>query len=222
MGRQIRPSPVFVVFISVMALSGVTAGIVSAGPSGTTGAPPGNHATVGSASVSAENPTCERCHATISTNTTQRNLSNEVTNMPDHEFELDHGDNQWCLDCHAAEDRNELRLPNGSTVAWTEENETEQCAGCHGPVYQDWQQHIHGKWTGSWQNATPAKQCTDCHDPHDPEFHAIEPEPAPEKPPHGPTVAQSIMPFGYYLGIGTVSGLAMILIGYAGMSLRRE
>jgi predicted CxxxxCH...CXXCH cytochrome family protein len=224
MGRETRPSPVFVAFVVVLTLSGVVAGLVSAGGDG--GGPVETETPAAVADVTLatgnETPACERCHGVIATNTTERELRNEVANQPDHEFDLEHGDGQWCLDCHAEDDRNELRLPNGSTVDWTEANETRQCAACHGPVYEDWKQHIHGKWTGSWRNATPEKLCTDCHDPHDPEFHAIEPEPAPEEPPSGPAVATSVLPSAYYIGIGSLSVLIVGLLGYAATGLKND
>lgn len=169
-----------------------------------------------------EEPTCDRCHETLDTNPVPRTLENDVEYQPDHAFELQHGEEMWCLDCHGKADRTTLRLANGSVVEWTPENEMRQCAACHGPVFEDWKNQIHGKWTGSWDEPTSEKTCTDCHDPHDPEFHAIEPEPAPREPPAGPTVAQSVLPAGYYVAVGFVGILVTGLLGYAGLALRRD
>ena len=225
MGRQIYRSPVFVLFVVVMTFTGMAAGLA---PPGGNGAQSVDGATTmgdtedtGLMSYE-EDEACENCHATLPTNTTERPLHNEVANQPNHEFELNHGENQWCLDCHAAENRSELRMPNGSTMAWTEQNETQLCANCHGPVYEDYKDHIHGKWTGSWQNATSEKLCTDCHDPHDPEFNKIETDPAPEPPASGPAVAQAVLSPTYYVGIGSVGIIALGLLGYAAWGIKDD
>lgn len=169
-----------------------------------------------------EEPTCERCHEVLSTDTAPRTLENEIEHQPDHAFELRHGEDMWCLDCHATENRSKLVMPNGTVTAWTTGNQIRQCAGCHGPVFEDWTDHVHGKWTGPWEDPVPAKTCTDCHDPHRPALQPIEPEPAPREPPAGPTVARSVLSSGYYATVGFVGIVATGLIGYAGFSLRRE
>lgn len=225
MGRQIYPSPVFVLFVVIMAFTGMTAGLATPGGGGAHSAADVNSISDGEDTVVASyesGSTCENCHDTLPTNTTKRTLQNEVANQPDHEFELNHGEDMWCLDCHATENRNELRMPNGSTVAWTEQNETQLCAACHGPVYEDFTNHIHGKWTGSWQNATAEKQCTDCHDPHDPEFQKIEPDQPPEPPASGPEVAQSVLSPIYYAGIGAIGVVALGLLGYATWGIKND
>ncbi|UWG49086.1 hypothetical protein HSRCO_2830 [Halanaeroarchaeum sp. HSR-CO] len=231
MGSQQDHPAVVTTFLLVLAVVGVFTGIATAGggtgPPGAGGedvATPDAHATAFEEDWPSadEEATCERCHATMETNRTPRDLENEVKYQPNHEFDLEHADGQWCLDCHAADNMNELRLPNGSTVAWTTENETKQCASCHGPVYEDWTNQVHGKWTGSYEEPVPDKYCTDCHDPHDPEFHAIEPDPAPEEPPAGPAVAQAVLPGGYYAAVGLAGTLIAGLLGYAALDLRRR
>lgn len=225
MGRQLRPSPIFAVFVIILILFFGIVGLVSAGANGVSPAATSDSQNMAETTPPSENNesvNCERCHGSIETNSTERVLHNEVTNQPDHEFELHHGEDQWCFACHATENRDELRLPNGSTVEWTDSNETRLCGSCHGPVYNDWEAHIHGKWTGSWQNATADKECIDCHNPHDPEFEPIEPEPAPEEPPSGPTVAQAVLPSGYYVGVGSMGALLIGLIAYAATGLKND
>ncbi|MFT4890627.1 MAG: putative CxxxxCH...CXXCH cytochrome family protein [Halobacteriales archaeon] len=227
MSGQRRLPTITVVFVLTLALTGIVAGIAAAGPVGAEGWDSGPPRAVEFSSQlqTSDQDTehnCERCHSVLETNVTPRDLTNEVSNMPDHEFTLKHGEHKWCLDCHAKKNRNELRLANGTTVAWTERNETRLCAGCHGPVYNDWKEHIHGKWTGSWRNATAAKTCTECHGAHHPEFEPIEPEPAPNHPPSGPSVAQAILSPGYYIGVGIIGvGIAISVI-YAAFGLKND
>lgn len=223
MAGQKHLPPVYIVLIFVLCITGVAAGAAAPPPAEAT-ASDGASATVHDGVVAAEGDDidCERCHATLETNRTVRDLKNAVHNQPNHEFDLNHTEDQWCYDCHSAENMNRLVLLNGSSVARTDANITKQCAACHGPVYQDWQDHIHGKWTGSWENATTEKYCTDCHDPHHPEYESIEPEPAPREPPSGPNVAQSVLSGTYYFGVGTGSIIALGLIGYAATSIRRD
>lgn len=221
-GQNHRP-PVYAVVFFVLCITGVAVGAAAPPPAGeVAGSGESGVALSGSAVDQGEQPNCDRCHATLETNRTARELHNEVTYQPNHEFTPDHGDGQWCYDCHAGGNMTRLRLANGTTVEWTEENATRQCGSCHGPVYQDWKDHVHGKWTGSWENATAEKQCTDCHDPHNPEFQHIEPEPAPRDPPGGPRVAQSVLSGTYYFGVGAGLIVVVALVGYAATTLRRD
>lgn len=124
---------------------------------------------------------CNSCHTYVETNTTRRKVP---VQDPDHNFDLNH-DDLWCLSCHATEDRNKLRLANGTTIPYENEQfiSDNLCKQCHGPTYKKWQDQIHGTWNGSWENPTPKQSCIDCHNPHDPDFDKIEPEPAPNHAP---------------------------------------
>lgn len=161
---------------------------------------------------------CSGCHAYLRTNRTPRQLA---VSKPEHGFELEHGsDRFWCLECHSARNRDRLLLANGSSVELNPKESTQLCAQCHGPIYQDWKEHIHGRWVGSWKNATPDKYCVGCHNPHDPDFGKVSPAPPPDEPPD-PEQAEQILPQNYTLFIGTAIGVGILLIGYAGWPSKR-
>lgn len=95
----------------------------------------------------------------------------------------------WCLDCHHATIRNKLIDNFGKPVSFNEPQKL--CGKCHGQVYRDWRDGIHGKRIGEW--ASDGKKrwfvCTECHDPHNVQqgtrgggFAQLEPEPAPALP----------------------------------------
>jgi len=127
---------------------------------------------------------CNVCHAQLEPDPTPRELAGPTS--PNHQFELKHGEGRfWCLTCHDPVNRDKLRLLNGEKIGFDES--TKLCSQCHGKVFKDWTDHIHGKWVGEWgEEAKPEKVCVDCHDPHDPVFGKLVPEPAPEKPPQSP------------------------------------
>jgi hypothetical protein len=109
--------------------------------------------------------------------------------VPDS-LDLQHGRGGiWCLDCHHNEQRNKLTDNFGSPVSFNEPQKV--CGKCHGPVYRDWRDGLHGKRIGEW--ASDGKKrwwvCTECHNPHDVQqgmrdsgFSQIVPEPAPLLP----------------------------------------
>ncbi len=81
---------------------------------------------------------------------------------------LQHGRGSiWCLDCHHPDQRNMLMDNFGSPVSFNEPQKL--CGKCHGPVYRDWRDGLHGKRIGDW--ASDGKKrwwvCTECHNPHD-------------------------------------------------------
>ncbi len=134
---------------------------------------------------------CNVCHANLEPNPTPRFLEAGPTS-PNHRFELKHGGGRfWCFGCHDPVNRDKLRLLNGTQIDF--KDAPVLCGQCHGLVYRDWKNHIHGRWAGSWENAEPALTCASvtapekgCHNPHDPKFKPIKPEPAPQKPPESP------------------------------------
>lgn len=95
----------------------------------------------------------------------------------------------WCLDCHHPTQRNKLIDNQGAPVSFDQPQVL--CGKCHGDVYRDWREGIHGKRIGEWAS-NGAKRwfvCTECHNPHDVQqgsrnsgFAQHQPEPAPQLP----------------------------------------
>ncbi len=95
---------------------------------------------------------------------------------------LNHGGIRlWCLDCHHPENRNYLLpLSDGKVIEF--EQSYLLCGKCHGTIYRDWRDGIHGKRTGSWNGQKNYYLCITCHDPHNPRFKPMAPMPPPKKP----------------------------------------
>jgi hypothetical protein len=90
------------------------------------------------------------------------------------------GRNDHCFGCHDPKNLEQLRVREGKAFKLTESNQL--CGSCHGPTYDDWEHHLHGRVSGSWltQSTNHVRQdCTSCHDPHSPAFPSIKPAPAP-------------------------------------------
>ena len=110
----------------------------------------------------------------------------------ENSLELKHGREAiWCFDCHSATNRNKLIDRRGNEISFNQPQRL--CGSCHGELYIDWREGIHGKRIGSW--ATGGKRrwwvCTECHNPHTVQikrFNPIKPEPPPP-PPKGMTYA---------------------------------
>ena len=148
---------------------------------------------------------CNACHGRMKVNYTPRVLKYAPEN---HQFELKHGDGKfWCLTCHDPADRTKLRLFNGSKVPLSDP--VPLCGQCHGPIYRDWKEHIHGRWVGSIENAKPDVICTDCHNPHDPAFKPITPKPKPQYE------AKPRMPEWYPLAFSVVFLISFTLFAIA-------
>lgn len=95
----------------------------------------------------------------------------------------------WCLDCHKAKKRNKFVDNFGGDISFDQPQKL--CGKCHGPVYRDWREGIHGKRIGEWASNGKKRWfvCTECHNPHDVQqgarnsgFKKIAPEPAPKLP----------------------------------------
>ena len=56
------------------------------------------------------------------------------------------------------------------------------CGQCHGPIYIDWKEGIHGKLFGKGTDKARKFLCLECHEPHDPKFKKMKAE----APPHHP------------------------------------
>ncbi len=119
---------------------------------------------------------CGVCHTT--TNESPANRPDELTEFHT-EMEFGHGD-LTCNACHNPEDRDQLRLADGRSLAF--ENTLLLCAQCHGPQMRDYRRGAHGGMKGHWDlNKGPRTRnhCVNCHDPHDPAFPKMFPAPPP-------------------------------------------
>jgi len=119
---------------------------------------------------------CSGCHADIEVNYERREMEFFHT-----EIQLNHGPKErWCFDCHNPEDRDHLRLVDGSLVGFEESYRL--CGQCHGTIYRDWRAGIHGRRRGFWNGAKSYLLCAHCHNPHSPRFRPLEPLPPPVRP----------------------------------------
>lgn len=115
--------------------------------------------------------------------TTHQNLVLDATKLP-------HGRGAvWCLDCHHPTQRNKLIDNLGATLSFDQPQLL--CGKCHGDVYRDWRDGIHGKRIGEWASNGTKRWfvCTECHNPHNVQhgernsgFAQHEPERAPMLP----------------------------------------
>jgi len=119
---------------------------------------------------------CTDCHADLEVNLGRR----ELEEMHD-DIVLDHGPKErWCFDCHNPDNRDRLRLANGTLIGFDESYRL--CGQCHGTIFRDWREGIHGRREGYWNGAKSYLLCAHCHNPHAPRFQAIEPLPPPVRP----------------------------------------
>jgi hypothetical protein len=119
---------------------------------------------------------CMTCHEAIPPNPERRALEGMHNDIVLHHDE----EHRWCLDCHDANDRDQLRLASGAHVPFTESYRL--CGQCHGTQYRDWRSGIHGKRTGYWNGSKRYLLCVHCHNPHSPRFAALQPLPPPLRP----------------------------------------
>jgi hypothetical protein len=118
---------------------------------------------------------CSDCHAGLEPDPERRELTMHTDIVFRHDEE-----HRWCLDCHAPNDRDQLRLASGTLVPFTESYRL--CGQCHGTQYRDWRTGIHGKRTGYWDGSKRYLLCVHCHNPHHPRFAELEPLPPPLRP----------------------------------------
>jgi len=119
---------------------------------------------------------CSECHEDMDVDFRRRELVEYH-----EEISLQHGpEDRWCFDCHDPDDRDHLRLANGTRVGFDESYRL--CGQCHGTIYRDWRYGIHGRRRGYWNGAKSYLLCAHCHDPHAPHFAAIEPLPPKLRP----------------------------------------
>ncbi len=131
---------------------------------------------------------CTNCHNGVVVpfpkNKKPRALIMHLDIVPDP-LNLKHGKGAiWCLDCHNPRNRNTFISHSGEPIDMDQPQKL--CGKCHGQIYRDWRDGIHGKRIGSWQPGGKKRWwvCTECHNPHDvePGFKALKPEPPPELP----------------------------------------
>jgi hypothetical protein len=119
---------------------------------------------------------CSDCHADLEVNVERRDL----VEMHD-DIVIRHGPKErWCFDCHNPDDRDRLRLANGELIGFDESYQL--CGQCHGTIFRDWREGIHGRREGFWNGAKSYQLCAHCHNPHAPRFQPIEPLPPPVRP----------------------------------------
>lgn len=119
---------------------------------------------------------CSDCHDADTANTERRELTEAHEDIKLHHDE----EHRWCLDCHDAVDRDNLRLASGEKVPFTESYRL--CGQCHGTQYRDWKSGIHGKRTGYWDGPKRYLLCVHCHNPHSPHYMDLVPFPPPVRP----------------------------------------
>jgi hypothetical protein len=119
---------------------------------------------------------CSGCHSDLPVNRKRRKLTEMHADIV-----LRHGpESRWCLDCHAAENRDTLHLASGEAIPFTESYLL--CGQCHGEKLRDWKVGVHGKRTGNWNGRKQYLLCAHCHDPHSPRFKPLKPLPPPVPP----------------------------------------
>ncbi|MBU0638721.1 MAG: hypothetical protein KKB50_07645 [Planctomycetes bacterium] len=93
---------------------------------------------------------------------------------------LKHGLNDNCFNCHSRKNRDVYISSAGAPIPADQPQLL--CAQCHGPVYRDWLQGVHGRSDGYWNKRLgplERKTCVECHDPHVPPFPPMRPAPGP-------------------------------------------
>jgi hypothetical protein len=123
---------------------------------------------------------CSDCHdEEWEVDPTRRELDEPHDEIPGKYANHD-SENRWCLDCHSPDNREKLRLINGTLIEFNEYYKL--CEQCHKRVYREWKMGVHGKRTGHWNGEKEYMHCAQCHNPHDPPFKPLKPMPAPRKP----------------------------------------
>lgn len=118
---------------------------------------------------------CTECHTDFSSPKKQGDLEGEHVEINTHFM---HGMNTNCLNCHNRTNRDVYVGRDGEPIPSTDS--VRLCAMCHGPIYREWKEGIHGRRNGSWERSNPKQTkllCIQCHDPHHPRFELMTPEP---------------------------------------------
>ena len=125
---------------------------------------------------------CSECHKDFKTPVRSNNPAGEHTNI-----KLNHGEDMGCLACHHPDIRGSYVGHEGREIP--QDKPVLLCAKCHGTIYRDWKEGVHGRMNGFWdirQGPSTKLVCIQCHDPHQPVFKALAPMPPPVSadPPH--------------------------------------
>jgi len=114
---------------------------------------------------------CSECHRTFATSRRYPLPIAEHRNI-----QLQHGKNDYCLNCHHRTNRDAYVAHDGSEIP--ADRPAELCGKCHGLVYRDWQAGAHGRRQGYWDESRGERfrlLCIQCHDPHAPRFPKLAP-----------------------------------------------
>lgn len=131
--------------------------------------------------------TCDECHNLFdSPPETERELTQHA------DIHLNHGNNTRCFNCHHPQYRNSFIDAYGRTIAYGSPEQL--CSRCHGLVFRDWQNGVHGRSGGYWLKSAGTQTrllCTECHDPHHPPFAPMIAAPQPNTIRTGAPLQQS-------------------------------
>ena len=120
---------------------------------------------------------CNECHGLFKT--TSDGWVRSPLNQHRH-IELKHGINDNCFNCHDRANR-DMYVGNQGVPIPADQPQL-LCAKCHGLVYRDWTQGVHGRTNGYWSakyGPVIRRKCIECHDPHVPPFPPMRPAPGP-------------------------------------------
>ncbi|MBK9518732.1 MAG: hypothetical protein IPO09_15565 [Anaeromyxobacter sp.] len=173
---NVRPRKAILAALALLALAAAPAGATQ-GPAPTPAAPP--PARPPEPQIQANSPPfsdgvfpCSGCHDP------KDKVNGERRELQFHNGEgepatvLAHGGERWCLDCHDAQNRDQLRSAAGKPIPFTESYRL--CGQCHGDKYRDWKVGVHGKRTGMWDGAKTYFLCVNCHNPHTPRWKGVD------------------------------------------------
>src|SRR5574338_92285 len=133
------------VWLAIAWVAASTVGLAQLTPRGGSAAPsPGERIEVPPPPFSDGIFPCSGCHnKDMPPNRTRRQLSMHDDIVLRHDE-----DHRWCLDCHDAENRDQLHLASGEPVPFSESYRL--CGQCHGEKYRDWRAGVHGRRVGEW------------------------------------------------------------------------
>ena len=120
---------------------------------------------------------CSECHQDFESLPTANNPQGAHASIM---ARFDHGRNLYCMNCHHQTNRNVYVDHIGAEIPGDQSGRL--CSKCHGPMYRDWEEGIHGRQNGHWDATFGPRtklQCIQCHDPHLPKFPQMTPDPPP-------------------------------------------
>ncbi len=132
---------------------------------------------------------CTNCHDGVTVpypKSKEPRLIGMHQDIVEDSMSLQHGRGAiWCLDCHNPRNRDTLIDHKGNEISFNQPQRL--CGKCHGQIYSDWRDGIHGKRIGMWTEGGKKRWwvCTECHNPHMVQvkrFEPVKPEPKPHYP----------------------------------------